>query len=103
MEKVDLVSGVGNDRARAHPDSALRFHELGVVVTNLAVLDYDDQGQLKVRSLHPGVGADEVLENTGFPIDASSATETRSPDAEELRLIREVIDPGNARAREVPA
>ncbi len=101
VEKVDVVSGVGNDRARAHGGQALRFHDLGVVITNLAVLDYGDDGRLRVRSVHPGVTVDEVRQNTGFDIDAASATQTRVPDEEELRLIREVIDPRGLRNREV--
>lgn len=101
VEKVDVVSGVGNDRARAHASSSLRFHDLGVVVTNLAVLDYDADGQLKVRSLHPGVTAEQVRETTGFDIDVSTVTTTREPDAHELELIRTVIDPRGLRDREV--
>ncbi|MFT4082552.1 MAG: CoA-transferase [Nocardioides sp.] len=103
VEQVDVVSGVGNDRARAYPGSSLRFHDLGVVITDLAVLDYDDEGVLKVRSLHPGVSAEELRAKTGFTIDVSSATTTRLPTEEELRLIREVIDPRGLRDREVRA
>jgi acyl CoA:acetate/3-ketoacid CoA transferase beta subunit len=99
VERVDVVSGVGNDRARAFSGTALRFHHLGVVITDLAVLDYDVDGRLKVRSLHPGVTADQVRENTGFDIDISTAGTTRLPTAEELRLIREVIDPTGLRDR----
>lgn len=98
---VDVVSGVGNDRARRHQGSALRFHDLGVVVTDLAVLDYDLDGRLKVRSLHPGVTAEEVQAATGFPIDVSSAEVTREPTSAELDLIRTVIDPRGLRDREV--
>ena len=101
VERVDVASGVGNDRARAHRGSSLRFHDLGAVITDLAVLDYDAEGQLKVRSLHPGVSAEEVRQNTGFAIDTSSATTTRLPTEEELHLIREVIDPRGLRDREV--
>ncbi|MGW1003044.1 CoA-transferase subunit beta [Streptomyces sp. NPDC002520] len=103
VEQVDVVCGVGNDRARAHRSTSLRFHRLGVVVTDLAVLDYDADGRLKVRSLHPGVTADEVAEKTGFTLDVSTATTTRLPDEAELRLIREVIDPAGLREREVRA
>jgi acyl CoA:acetate/3-ketoacid CoA transferase beta subunit len=101
VEAVDVVSGVGNDRARAHRSTALRFHDLGLVITNLAVLDYADDGRLKVRSFHPGVSADDVRAATGFAIDVSTDAVTREPTAEELRLIRTVIDPGNLRDREV--
>ncbi|WP_406634503.1 CoA-transferase subunit beta [Amycolatopsis sp. WGS_07] len=101
VDRVDIVSGVGNDRARAHPSTALRFHDLGVVVTDLAVLDYDADGRLKVRSLHPGVTEDEVRSNTGFELDFSGAGVTREPDEHELDLIRTVLDPKGARDREV--
>lgn len=101
VERVDIVSGVGNDRARAAGGAALRFHDLGVVITDLAVLDYAPDGTLRIRSVHPGVTVEEVQRNTGFAIDGTDATETRAPTPEELRLIREVIDPSSARAREV--
>ena len=73
-----------------------------MVVTNLAVLGYDGDGQVTVLSVHPGVDPQTVVESTGFPVDVSNATTTRVPDAEELRLIREVIDPRGLRSREVP-
>lgn len=101
VESVDMVSGVGNDRAAAG-GPAMRFHHLGVVVTDLAVLDYDSAGRLKVKSVHPGIDPELVASSTGFGIDTSGATTTRTPDAEELRIIREVLDPKALRDREVP-
>ncbi|MEU1303147.1 CoA-transferase subunit beta [Streptomyces shenzhenensis] len=101
VEKVDVVCGVGNDRARA--GRGLRFHDLGVVISDLAVLDYGADGRLRIRSVHPGVTVAEVRRNTGFDLDAAGATETRLPSDTELRLIREVIDPEGLRHREVPA
>jgi len=103
VEKVDVVSGVGNDRARANGGAALRFHDLGVVITDLAVLEYDADGRLRIKSVHPGVTVEEVQHNPGFELDGKDAAETRAPTAEELRLIREVLDPRSLRSREVPA
>lgn len=100
VERVDMVSGVGNDRAAA-AGSALKYHHLGVVVTNLCVFDYDEAGQIRVRSVHPGVTAADVQQQTGFAVDATTAPLTRLPNDEELRLIREVIDPRGLRTREV--
>lgn len=97
VENVDVVCGVGNNRARG-----LTFHHLGVVVTDLAVLDYGDDGRLRIRSVHPGVTVDDVRARTGFDLDATGVTETRVPDEAELRLIREEIDPRGLRNREVP-
>lgn len=101
VEAVDMVSGVGNDRARA-AGPALRHHHLGVIVTNLAVLGYDDDGAVTVLSIHPGVDPATVAENTGFALDVDGAPATRVPTEEELRLIREELDPRGARTREVP-
>ncbi|MCH6231610.1 CoA-transferase [Microbacterium sp. CFH 31415] len=98
VDKVDMVSGVGNDRAR---EAGLRFHELGVIVTNLGVLGYDQDGVVKALSVHPGVDPTALAENTGFPLDVAGLPLTRVPDEEELRLIREVLDPRGARTREV--
>jgi hypothetical protein len=53
--------------------------------------------------VHPGVSVDEVLAATGFPLVADDAPETRLPTDEELRLIREILDPKGLRDREVPA
>lgn len=101
VEKVDFVSGVGNDRARPR---LLGFHDLRRVVTNLAVLDFEARsGAMRLRSVHPGVTVDDVRSATGFELDVPAhVPETRVPDPEELRLIREVLDTGGARDAEVP-
>jgi hypothetical protein len=60
---------------------------------------------MRLRSLHPGVSVEEVQEATGFTLahdDVTGVAQTRLPTEEELRLIREVLDPGNRREREVP-
>lgn len=102
VEKVDMVSGVGHDRARS-PRSAGRYHDVRVVVTNLAVLDFaTPDHSMRLRSVHPGVTVEEVQKATGFELDTSTTTQTRVPTGEELRLIREVIDPDGERYREVP-
>lgn len=100
---VDVVSGVGYDRAAAAPPAARRFHDLRVVVTDLAVLDFGPDGLLRLRSVHPGVTVGQVQVATGFDLpQAETVATTREPTAEELRIIREVLDPRGARDREVP-
>jgi acyl CoA:acetate/3-ketoacid CoA transferase beta subunit len=102
VEKVDMVSGVGYDRARSNR-SAGRYLDVRLVVTNLAVLDFDTPDHsMRLRSVHPGVTPEEVQKATGFTLDTRDTVETRTPTAEELRLIREVIDPDGTRRREVP-
>ncbi|MEV5243332.1 CoA-transferase [Streptomyces cinnamoneus] len=103
VERVDMVSGVGYDRAAAAGPSATRFHRIVRVVTDLAVLDFETPDRtMRVRSLHPGVSADELRDATGFPLDVPDGVpRTRMPSAAELRLIREVVDPAGLRDREV--
>ena len=102
VEEVDFVSGVGTKRAR---EAGMRFHDLRRVITNLAVMDFaSEDGALRIRSVHPGVTVDEVQEATGFDLTASDEVgETRLPSEDELRLIREVLDPGGLRDQEVTA
>jgi acyl CoA:acetate/3-ketoacid CoA transferase beta subunit len=102
VERVDLVSGVGYDRARVM-ESAGRYLDVRMVVTNLAVLDFETTDRtMRLRSVHPGVTVEEVQQATGFKLDTRDTVETRTPTAEELRLIREVIDTDGTRYREVP-
>ena len=98
VEHVDFVSGVGFDRE-------VQPHELRRVITNLCVMDFETPTHaMRLRSVHPGVTVDEVVENTGFELAVpGDVPESRAPTAEELRVIREVLDPGDARKQEVTA
>lgn len=101
---VDMVSGAGHDTAAKAGSAATRYHDLRRVVTDLAVLDFDETGAMRLVSVHPGVTIDEVLAATGFDLVVpAEVAETRLPTDEELRLIRDVIDPRSLRDKEVPA
>ncbi|MCX5390083.1 CoA-transferase [Streptomyces sp. NPDC006482] len=98
VEQVDMVCGVGYDRAGDAP-----FHRLARVVSDLGVFDFaTPDHRMRLVSTHPGVTVDEVRAATGFElaIDADVPA-TREPSPEELRLIREVLDPKGLRDREV--
>ncbi|GCD33510.1 CoA-transferase [Streptomyces chrestomyceticus JCM 4735] len=105
VERVDMVCGVGYDRAAAAGPSATRFHRVPEVVSDLGVFDFETPDRtLRVRSLHPGVRLEDVRAATGFTLHVpdGEVPHTREPTAEELRLLREVVDPGGLRDREVP-
>ena len=103
VERVDFVScagylGGGAERA-----------ELGLtggpdlVVTNLGVLDFEPTSKrMRLRSVHPGTTVDQVQAATGFELllPAGDVPQTQVPSAEQVRLIREVIDPDGMRKRE---
>jgi acyl CoA:acetate/3-ketoacid CoA transferase beta subunit len=105
VEEVDVVSGVGYDRAAKLGKVASRFHEIRRVVSNLGVFDFDTPDHsMRLASVHPGVSVEEIVESTGFELTIpDDVPETRSPSDEELRLIREVIDPDGIAAKEVRA
>ncbi|WP_019512526.1 cholesterol ring-cleaving hydrolase subunit IpdB [Mycobacterium sp. VKM Ac-1816D] len=101
-ESVDIVSGIGWDKIDpANP--AFRFANIHRVVSNLGVFDFNGPDrQMRAVSLHPGVDADQVAENTSFEVHGLAEAETtRLPNAEEQRLLREVIDPKSLRDKEV--
>jgi glutaconate CoA-transferase subunit B len=103
VEKVDFISCAG------YLDGGDARERLGltggpeVVVTNLAVLDFHpDSKRMRVRSVHPGVTVAQVQEATGFELvmPEGKVPTTAVPNAEQVRLIREVIDPDGMRKRE---
>jgi len=65
------------------------------IITDKAVLGFDHENRsAALLSLHPGVTLEDVLANTGFPLAVpSDIPPTPLPSIEELRLLREEIDP----------
>ena len=100
VEAVDMVCGIGYDRAA---QAGARFHELRVVVSNLAVLDFlTPDHTMRLRSVHPGVTVSEVVAGTGFPlVIPDDVPVTRRPTQQELALIRGRLDPGDRREKEL--
>lgn len=95
VEAVDVVCGVGYDRAHG------RFHDVYRVVTNLAVLDFQG-GIMRLVSTHPDVDPEDVATQTGFPLETNGITTTREPMDDERRLL-DTLDPQRKREREVPS
>jgi acyl CoA:acetate/3-ketoacid CoA transferase beta subunit len=104
VDDVDFVSGVGPARARREGGTLPGHNDIRCVITDLCVMDFQGpDNSARLRSVHPGVTVHEVVEQTGFPlVIADGLPETRAPSDEELRLIREVIDPTGVRLQEVP-
>jgi acyl CoA:acetate/3-ketoacid CoA transferase beta subunit len=102
VQHVDMVSGVGyrRDLSEVRQQGAV---DLRVVVTNLAVLDFQTpEHHMRLRSVHPGVEVSDVVKETGFELVApDDVAVSRAPSAAELELIRR-LDPDGKRDREVP-
>lgn len=94
VERLDFVSGLGHSPG---PDDDAPPRKAGTgpryLISNLGQFDFAD-GRLRLTSLHPGVSLEKVQQKTGFPLQvAPDLHETPPPTAEELRLLREEIDP----------
>lgn len=102
VERVDMVSGVGYDRAAALPSGEGRFHQIRRVITNLGVFDFETPDhRMRLVSLHPGVELQQVLDNTGFePVIPEGVDTTPVPAPEVIGVLRE-LDPQGFAQKEV--
>jgi acyl CoA:acetate/3-ketoacid CoA transferase beta subunit len=103
VDRVDMASGVGYDRAKGLSGRTAGFHGLRCVVTNLAVLDFaGPDHSMRLRSVHPGVSVSDVAEATGFLLAAPyDVPQTRHPTAAELTLLRDHLDPDSRRDQDL--
>ncbi len=96
VEKIDFRTSPGHSGDPAR-DAARGWWGSGPtsVVTDLATYIFEEaSGEMTLATLHPGVTLDEVRENTGWdPRIADDLGATPPPTVEELRLIREELDP----------
>jgi glutaconate CoA-transferase subunit B len=95
VEKLDFLSGLGHSPARTR-GAGPRY-----LVTDLGQFDFD-AGRLRLTSLHPGATLAQVRAKTGFALEvAPDCGPTPPPSAEEVRLLREEIDPLGVRRLEL--
>ena len=97
VDAVDFVSGAGYLRGPGSRE-ALGLHRGGpcMILTDKAVFRFDEKTRLAtLASIHPGITLEEVVANTGFTHDyiPAGVDETQGPTEEELKLIRDVVDP----------
>lgn len=99
---VDVVSGPGYDRVARLPAVSGRYHEIRRIVTDLGAYDFETPDRsMRLRSIHPGTTLEQILDVTPFELNvAADVPVSRLPTDEELRLIRQVIDPEEARLAE---
>jgi glutaconate CoA-transferase, subunit B len=97
VEKLDFMttpgylSGPGAREAAGLPPGTGPYR----VITDLAVMGYHEQTRrMEVHSLHPGVGLEKVREATQFELHVREPLAvTEPPSEEELRILREEVDP----------
>ncbi len=102
VERIDFRTSPGN-LGGAEQSERIRREQgwLGrgpsVVVTDLGIYHFDESGEMRLDSLHPGASLEDVRATMGWsPKVAEPLATTPPPTAEELRLIREELDPEGA-------
>jgi len=95
-ERVDFQTSIGFlSGGDARKQTGVRGGGPQAVVTNLGILGPNEDGELVLTALHPGISYEQVQENTGWAIKkAPNCADTELPNAEELRILREELDPG---------
>jgi glutaconate CoA-transferase subunit B len=64
------------------------------VVSNLGIMKFNPTSrEMFLAEYYPGITPQHIAEQTGFPMDVSGAVESVPPTQEELRILREEIDP----------
>jgi glutaconate CoA-transferase subunit B len=64
------------------------------VVTDIGILEPDENGEMTLTALHPGKTVEQARENTGWNLKIATELETTKWVTEnELRILREDLDP----------
>lgn len=94
VDHLDFCTSPGPDRALAD-GGRVRGAGVTKVITELGILTRSGvHDELKLSAVHQGVSIDQVRENTGWDLNiADDLVITPQPTAEELRLLRNEIDP----------
>jgi glutaconate CoA-transferase subunit B len=94
-ERVDFRTSAGFLSGRSQREAAqLRGGGPQAVVTNLGILEPDENGELILTALHPGVDPDQAIANTGWDLQvAEKVSVTEAPSELELQILREELDP----------
>lgn len=95
-ERVDFHTSAGFLNGQGER-AAAGLHGKGpqAVVTDLGILEPDENGEMVLTALHPGITVEKAVESTGWPLRTAAQLKTTQPPTEdELRILREDLDPG---------
>jgi glutaconate CoA-transferase subunit B len=99
VEHLDFRTSAGNlggaeNAARTRREQGWLGRGPSVVVTDLGIYHFDDTGEMRLDSLHPGTTIEQVRATMGWqPKVADDLATTAAPTDEELRIIRVDLDP----------
>ena len=102
VEKIDFRTSPGNlggaeEAERIRREGGWLGRGPTVVVTDLGIYHFGDDGAMRLDSLHPGATIEAVRDTIGWDVRVADHLATTSPPSDdELRLIREELDPEGA-------
>jgi glutaconate CoA-transferase subunit B len=102
VERIDFRTSAGNlggadNAARTRREQGWLGRGPSVVVTDLGIYHFDDGGEMRLDSLHPGVTLDDARATIGWDLRVTEELATTPPPTDdELHLIRDELDPGGA-------
>ena len=102
VERIDFRTSPGNlggaeNAARIRREQVWLGSGPSVVMTDLGIYHFGDDGEMRLDSVHPGATIEQVRETIGWEPKVSADLQTTPPPTEEeLRLIRVELDPGRA-------
>ena len=94
-ERCDFRTSVGAmDGAGERQRIGLRGRGMEAVVTDIGILEPDDNGELILIALHPGRQVEDAKANTGWDLKVTAKVLTTDPVTDkELKILREELDP----------
>jgi glutaconate CoA-transferase, subunit B len=99
VERIDFRTSPGNaggaDAVRARGEQRWLGRGPSVVVTDLGIYRFGEDGEMRLESLHSGATVEAVRETIGWDVKVSpTVATTQEPTERELQLIRVELDPG---------
>lgn len=96
-EKVDFCTSAGFlSHMRERQSFGLRGKGPLAVITDIGILEPDENGELTLTAIHPGKTVEQAKENTGWDLKVSPQLKvTEPPTATELKILHEELDPNN--------
>ena len=94
-EKVDFMTSAGFLGGRSEREATgVRGGGMLAVVTDIGMLEPDENGEMVLTALHPGKTVEQAKENTGWELSVADELRTTDPVTEkELQILRNDLDP----------
>ena len=98
VDKVDFLSGPGFLDGVSYEKRKPIGNGPSLVVTPLCTFGFGRDRTMELRTVHPGITVQQVVENTGFQLSPpATLPHTTSPTEEELGLLAKIDPAGIAR------